>query len=82
MRRYFFHLRDGDTLVQDEEGQEFSDLEAVRLEATASAREILSEAARTGTAGSLHLQIEVADEAGRTILTVPAGRVTGTVSQS
>ena len=52
MARYFFHLRDGAILQRDdEEGEELRDLEAVRHYAIESAREILSEAALSGTAG-------------------------------
>ena len=83
MARYFFHLRDGDTLLPDDgEGREFPNLVAVRLEAIESARDILSEAALSGTAGSLHQQIEVTDESGRTVLTMPIGNATGTESQT
>ena len=82
MARYFFHLRDGDALIQDDEGQELPNLETVRLEAIAGAQEILSEAASTGQAARLRLQIEVVDETGRTVLTMPVGRATGTESQS
>lgn len=83
MALYFFHVRDGDTLLKDDgEGQEFPNLEAVRLEALEGARDILSEAARSGHAGSLNKQIEVADEAGRTVVTMRVGRATGTESQT
>jgi hypothetical protein len=83
MARYFFHLRDGDNLLADDgEGQEFPNLEAVRLEAIESARDILSEAALSGTAGSLRQQIEVTDESGRTVLTMPIGHATDTESQA
>ena len=83
MPRYFLRLRDGDTLLPgDGEGQEFATLEGVRLEAMESARQILSEAALSGQAGSLNHQIEVTDETGRTILTMPVGHATGTDTQS
>ena len=83
MPRYFFHLRDGATLQRDdEEGEELRDLEAVRHYAIESAREILSEAALSGTAGSLNHKIEVTDETGRTILTIPVGHATGTDTQT
>jgi hypothetical protein len=83
MSHYFLRLRDGDTLLPDDgEGQEFANMEAVRLEAIESAREILSEAALSGKAGSLRQQIEVSDEAGQTILTIPVGHAAGTESQT
>jgi hypothetical protein len=60
MPRYFFHLRDGATLLPDDgEGQEFASLKAARREAIESARQILSEAALSGLAGSLNHQVEV-----------------------
>lgn len=83
MPRYFFHLRDGATLLpNDGEGQEFASLKAARREAIESARQILSEAALSGLAGSLNHQLEVTDENGRTILTVQVGRATGTETQT
>jgi uncharacterized protein DUF6894 len=83
MPRYFFHLRDGDTLLEDDgEGQDFASLEAVRLEAIEGARQILSEAALSGRAASLHQQIEVTDETGRTVVIMPIGRATDTESQT
>ena len=79
----FFYLRDGATLHRDdEEGEELRDLEAVRRYAIESARELLSEAALSGKAGSLRQQIEVLDEGGRTILIMPVGHATGTETQT
>jgi hypothetical protein len=83
MPRYFFQLRDGDTVLQDdEEGEELPNLDAVRLYAIQSARELLSEAALRGTAGSLLQQVEAVDESGRTVLTIPVGHATGTETQT
>jgi hypothetical protein len=83
MARYFFRVRDGDILLADDgEGQEFPNLEAARLEAIEGARDILSEAVLSGTAGSLRQQIEVTDESGRTVLIVPIGHATDTESQA
>jgi hypothetical protein len=82
MPRYFFNIRQDKLLLEDDEGEEFANLDAARQEAIASAREILSEAAFSGEAASLDRKIEVADEAGETVLTIPIGRVTGTETQS
>jgi len=38
--RYYFHIRDGDTLVFDDDGCELADLEAIRNEALQSARDL------------------------------------------
>ena len=83
MARYFFHLRDGDTLLlDDDEGEELRDLEAVRSYAVESARQLLSQAVLSGTAASLNQQIEVANERGQTVLTMPVGHAAGTETQA
>jgi hypothetical protein len=83
MKRYFFHLRDGDTLLPDDgEGQELPSLKAVRLHAIETVRELLSEAALRGKASSLCQQIEVRDEGGKTVLTLSVGRATDTEAQT
>ena len=81
--RYFFCIKASDTpLADDEEGQEFATLEAVRHEAIETARQILSDAARSGKAASLNLVVEVLDETGEMVLTVPVGHAIGTEAQS
>ena len=83
MPRYFFRLRDGDDILPDDgEGQEFPNMEAVCLEAFTCARDILSEATWSGKAATLNQHIEVSNEAGKIVLTVPVGRVIGTESQT
>ena len=83
MARYFFHVRDGDALIRDdEEGEELLNRKAVRLAAIVGARELLSDAVRCGKAGSLRQQIEVVDDSGRTVLIMPVGHATGTESQT
>ena len=82
MSLFFFHLRYGSELRLAEDGHELPSLHAVRHEAVESARELLSDAARRGKAGSLNLQIEVMDESGRTVLIMPVGHATGTESQN
>ena len=83
MPRYFILVREGDALLPDDgEGQEFASLDAVRQEAIASARQLLSQAALSGEAGRLNQTIEVQDEAGTIVLTVAVGRATGTEVQT
>ena len=82
MARYFFHLRNGDTLLADDEGEELRDLEAARSYAIESARQLLSQAALSGNAGSVRQLIQVLDDGGRTVLTTPIGHATGTDTQS
>lgn len=40
--RYFFHIRHGETLIEDPDGEEFASLEAPHAEAVAAAREIMA----------------------------------------
>jgi hypothetical protein len=40
MARYFFHIRDGDRIIQDVEGAELPDFAAAKVEATQCARSI------------------------------------------
>jgi len=83
MARYHFRVRDGDTLLEDDgEAEDFPSLKAVRQRAIEGAREILSAAVLSGTAGSLRYQIEVMDTSGRTVLTMPVGHAAGTESQT
>jgi hypothetical protein len=48
MATFFFYLLDGNHVTEDEEGQDLSDVEAAREEATESARELIADAARQG----------------------------------
>jgi hypothetical protein len=82
MTRYFFHVRDGDRLLLDDEGEELPDLVAARSYAIESARQLLSQAVLNGTAGSVRQLIQVLDEGGQTVLAIPVGLATGTESQT
>lgn len=66
MPRYFFHVREGNLLHRDEEGQQLPDAEAARAEAISSVREILSEKLLHGGALN-HRTIEIADETGHVV---------------
>jgi hypothetical protein len=48
MARFYFHLRDGDKLVQDPEGLDLPDVDAAKREALLAARDILSHAIKAG----------------------------------
>ena len=48
MTRYFFHLRRGDILIEDTEGDVFESLEAALAEAKMAATELLINSIRTG----------------------------------
>jgi hypothetical protein len=48
MGRFYFHLRAGDELTSDDEGLDLPDLSAAKREAVLTARELLSEAIKSG----------------------------------
>ena len=47
MPTYFFDLINGDELVEDDQGEDFADIEAAKLEGLASARELLGRRPKT-----------------------------------
>jgi hypothetical protein len=70
MPRFFFHLRDGNRRLLDEEGRDLPDAETARKVAVMSARSIICDEVLLGIL-PLNEVIEVEDEAGRGILDVP-----------
>jgi hypothetical protein len=74
MPRYYFHVREGQEISRDTEGQVLPNAEAARAEAINASREMLGEKLLHG--GSLnHRQIEIADETGRVVDVVNANDV-------
>jgi hypothetical protein len=70
MPRYFFNIRDGYDVDEDDEGVELPDIEAARAEAIATVKELRDElGSDVGT-----IELEITDEAGRRVLTVPFSR--------
>jgi hypothetical protein len=70
MARYFFHIKDGDQLIEDEEGSDLADATLVRAQALKGARELWAEAIR----GGRDLQADaflVTDEYGEQVMIVP-----------
>ena len=66
MPRYYFHVREGDTLHSDTEGQELADGREARREAISAGREIIGEKLLHG--GELDGRIiEIADEKGEVL---------------
>jgi hypothetical protein len=70
MTRYYFHIHDRAGQLRDEEGCELRDLEAVRERAIHDARSLM---AADVEAGRLDLTdyVEVADDRGAVVLTLP-----------
>jgi hypothetical protein len=71
MPRYYFHLTTGGEVLSDDDGSDLIDVDAAREEGLKAAREILSQSLVAGGQLDLTQQIDVADEAGRTLLTIP-----------
>ena len=66
MPRFFFNIRDGYNLDEDDEGIELPDVEAARAEALATVEELRDQLADAG-----NIELEITDESGRRVLTVP-----------
>ena len=74
MGRFYFHLRQDDELIRDEEGTDLPDISAARHEAVLAARELLAEAIKDGKS-NIPIAFVIADEAGRTVDTLPLAAV-------
>ena len=68
MPRFFFHLKDGVTLC-DEEGMSFETVDEARREALRAAREIMADEVKRGSL-TLVDRIEIADEGGNPVTVV------------
>jgi hypothetical protein len=69
MPTFFLHIRHGDYLVEDFEGQEFAGVECARFEAVEAAREMLVEKIR-GRQAVGDESIEIADASGSVVASV------------
>lgn len=74
MERFYFHLRTGDELLPDCEGNDLPDSLAARREAEKIARELLAEAIRFGN-DEVSEAVVISDEHGREIDIVPLAAV-------
>jgi hypothetical protein len=70
MPRYYFHIRQGDKTIHDDEGTECESLDAMRDEALQSAREIMSDAVRSGGLGE-DRKFVIKDSKGDTVHELP-----------
>jgi hypothetical protein len=72
MARFYLHIQDGADLIEDEEGAELPSADHAREVAVQSAREICSEAIKTGEELKADgLIIIIADEHGKQLASVP-----------
>lgn len=70
MPRYFFNVRSDERFVSDAEGGEYPNVEAAKVEAEKSAREMLADALIKGEEVDGNT-FEVIDDAGALIFTYP-----------
>jgi hypothetical protein len=70
MSRFFLHIRDRSTLIEDPEGADFTDLPAAIEEAAASARDLMAENLKAAQPLGLDRAMVISDEQGRNVATV------------
>jgi hypothetical protein len=70
MPTYFFDLIKGNELVEDDQGEDFADIEAAKLEGLASARELLADAAKKGILATSPVYL-IRNAAGDILATIP-----------
>ena len=72
MPRFYFHIRNGDAFEdQDPDGEDLPDIQAARAEAVQVARDFWEDWSHADIA----MAVEVVDETGRPVLTVPFAEV-------
>jgi hypothetical protein len=69
--RYFIHILTASERIGDPEGAEFSSLDAARLEATQSARDLMAGELMAGRTVPLGWRVQIADEYETIFLTIP-----------
>ena len=69
---YYFHLRQRDLMIEDDEGVTLPDVADARRRALSEAGELASADVKNGRL-CLACSIEVADDAGRIVCSVPFG---------
>jgi hypothetical protein len=70
MARFYFHIQDGVDLIEDEEGTDLPSADHAREEALQAAREICSEAIKTGEELKADAVV-IVDENGKQLSSVP-----------
>jgi hypothetical protein len=74
MSRFYFHVRMGERFIADQEGSDFLDIAAARLEALATARDVLADAIRSGK-DDIPEAFVIADGEGHELEAVPLASV-------
>ena len=70
MARYFFHLRDGRDETLDQEGSEFSDMDAVRQAVLVGVRDLIAGDVLQGVI-DFRFRVEAENEAGEIVYSLP-----------
>jgi hypothetical protein len=70
MNRFYFHIKQGEQIVHDDEGLELPNIDAAKNEAIRGARDILSDAIKSGSS-KVPEALLVADDSGQTVAFVP-----------
>ncbi len=69
MTHYFFHIRDNDSTIVDEEGDDFADINEARFSAVTAIREIAAARIKSGeTIGNARM--DVCDDTGQLLLSL------------
>jgi hypothetical protein len=71
MTHYYLNIINGTGFVGDHEGEEFRDLDEAREKAAESVRSILSDELKSAGLINLQGRIEIADQHGSVVLTLP-----------
>jgi hypothetical protein len=74
VRRFYFHVKQGGKLFEDEDGLELPSLDAARQEARKTARELLAEAIKAAKA-KVPEAVVITGEDGRALEVVPLASV-------
>jgi hypothetical protein len=75
MHRYFFNFRQGDDIARDRIGMHLPNLDAARAEALYAWRQVVALATHSGDVPE-DCEIQIADESGETVLSIPFGERT------
>ena len=67
---YYFDLLKGNETIEDDQGQDLADIEVAKLEALASARELIADAARKGILATSPV-FRIRNKSGEVLATIP-----------